>query len=74
MLFFLFRGRYGPLLRAAAGIAVIVFGVIASTPFLVMIGGLLLAWGAVAGVGQLTGRRRNSGAAGPRGGGLGPRR
>jgi hypothetical protein len=74
VLFFFFRGRYGPLLRAAAGIAVIVFGLVNSTPFLVVIGGLLLAWGTVAGVGQLTDRRRNSGAVGQRGNGFGPMR
>ena len=74
MLFFLFRGRYGSLLRAAAGIAVIAFGVIASTPLLVVLGGLLLAWAAVGGASQLAGRHRNPGAVSQRGGVLGPKR
>jgi hypothetical protein len=59
-LFFLFRGRYGPLLRIAAGVAVIVFGLIDSASIALVIGGLLLAWGLVVGIGQLTGNRRNS--------------
>lgn len=74
MLFVLFRGRHGPLLRAAAGIAVIVAGLVDSAAFLVVIGALLLAWAAAAGAGQLTRRRRGPGAAGPRRGGPGPSR
>jgi hypothetical protein len=66
VLFFLFRGRYGPLLRAATGVVVIVFGLIDSASIALVIGGLLLAWGLVAGIGQLTGNRRNSPTAGKR--------
>ena len=31
MLFLFFRGRYGPILRALAGIAIVIYGIAAST-------------------------------------------
>ncbi len=44
MLFLFFRGRYGPILRAVAGIAIVIYGIADSTTAAVVIGGGLIVW------------------------------
>ena len=45
MLFLFFRGRYGPALRALAGIAIVIYGIADSTPAAAVIGCVLIVWG-----------------------------
>ena len=58
MLFLFFRGRYGSILRAFAGIAIVIYGIADSTPAAVVIGGALIVWAIATGFTQL---RRGSG-------------
>jgi len=53
MLFLFFRGRYGPILRALAGIAIMIYGIADSTPAAVVIGGVLIVWAIATGFLQL---------------------
>ena len=57
MLFLFFRGRYGPLIRAVIGVALVVFGIVDSAKFALILGGVLLVWAVAAGV-RLLGRDR----------------
>ncbi|MGD0606440.1 MAG: hypothetical protein ABSA53_23010 [Streptosporangiaceae bacterium] len=56
MLFLFFRGRYGPLIRAAIGVALVVFGIVDSAKFALILGGVLLVWAVAAGIRLLAGR------------------
>jgi hypothetical protein len=58
MLFLFFRGRHGPILRAVAGIAIVIYGIADSTTAAVVIGGVLSVWAIPTGFLQL---RRGSG-------------
>jgi hypothetical protein len=51
MLFLFFRGRYGPLVRAAAGVALVVFGIVDSAKFALILGGVLIVWAVATGIG-----------------------
>jgi hypothetical protein len=59
MFFLLFRGRFGPLLRAAIGLALVVFGIADSATFVLILGGVLIVWAAVTGIHLVTGRGQN---------------
>ncbi|MGO9960376.1 MAG: hypothetical protein ACLP50_31110 [Solirubrobacteraceae bacterium] len=63
MLFLFFRGRHGPILRAVAGIAIVVFGMAASATAAVVIGGVLIVWAIATWFSQLR-RGTGSGATG----------
>jgi hypothetical protein len=56
MLFLFFRGRYGPLVRAAIGVALVVFGIADSAKLALILGGVLIVWAAATGIRLLTGR------------------
>ncbi len=58
MLFLFFGGRYGPILRAVAGIAIVIYGIADSAKAAVVIGGVLIVWASATGFTQL---RRGSG-------------
>jgi hypothetical protein len=58
MLFLFFRGRHGPVLRAVAGIAIVIYGIADSTPAAVVIGGVLIVWALATGFTQV---RRGTG-------------
>jgi uncharacterized membrane protein HdeD (DUF308 family) len=58
MLFLFFRGRHGPIVRAVAGIAIVIYGIAASTTAAVVIGCVLIVWAIATGFLQL---RRGSG-------------
>jgi hypothetical protein len=61
MLFLFFRGRYGPLARAAIGVALVVFGIVDSSARLALIlGGVLIVWTVATGIRLLTGRGQTS--------------
>jgi DNA-binding SARP family transcriptional activator len=61
MLFF-FRGRYGAAIRAAAGVVLLVVGlVIRSGAILVAIGAVLIVWGGIGAFSALRARRQNTG-------------
>ncbi len=53
MLYLFFRGRHGPILRAVAGIAIVIYGIAASVTAAVVIGGVLIAWAIATGLSQL---------------------
>jgi len=63
MLFLFFRGRYGSILRAVAGIAIVIYGVAASATVAVVVGGVVIGWAIATGFTRLT-RGTGSGAAG----------
>ena len=63
MLFLFFRGRHRPILRAVAGIAIVIYGIAASVTAAVVIGGVLIAWAIATGLSQLR-RRTGSSATG----------
>jgi hypothetical protein len=67
MLFLFFRGRHGPILRAVAGIAIVIYGIADSATVAVVVGGALIAWAIATGFLQL---RRGTGS-GATGGGVG---
>ena len=54
MLFLFFRGRHGPILRALAGIAIVIYGIADSATAAVVIGGGLIAWAIATRFMQLT--------------------
>jgi hypothetical protein len=58
MLFLFFRGRQGPILRALAGIAIVIYGIADSANAAVVLGGVLIVWALATGFTQL---RRGSG-------------
>jgi hypothetical protein len=58
MLFLFFRGRYGPLLRAVIGVALVVFGIADSAKFALVLGGVLIVWAAATGIRLLGSRDR----------------
>jgi uncharacterized membrane protein HdeD (DUF308 family) len=59
--FFIFRGRYGPIVRALVGIAVVVFGIAKSEKPALLIGGVLIVWAIATGISRLSsGSRRGS--------------
>jgi hypothetical protein len=58
MLFLFFRGRYGSILRAVAGIAIVIYGIAASATAAVVVGGVLIVWAIATGFVPL---RRGSG-------------
>jgi hypothetical protein len=64
VMLFLYRGRYAPAVRAATGIVLLVIGLaIGRGTVLVLIGGVLVAWGAISGLSALRtrGQSRNTG-------------
>lgn len=67
MLFLFFRDRYGSILRAVAGIAIVIYGIADSAPAAAVIGGVLIVWAIATGFLQL---RRGSGS-GATGSGVG---
>ena len=68
MLYLFFRGRYGPILRAVAGIAIVIYGIADSATAAVIVGGVLIVWAIATGFSQL---RPGSGS-GATGSGVGP--
>jgi hypothetical protein len=60
MLFLFFRGRYGPLVRAAIGVALVVFGIVDSAKLALILGGVLIVWAVATGIRLLTGRGQNT--------------
>ena len=57
MLFLFLRGRYGPLARAALGVALVVFGIVdPAARFVLILGGVLIVWAVAIGIRLLTGR------------------
>jgi len=60
MLFLFFRGRYGPLVRAAIGVALVVFGIADSAKLALILGGVLIVWAGATGIRLLTGRSQNT--------------
>ena len=56
MLFLFFRGRYGPLVRAAIGVALVVFGIADSAKLALILGGGPHDEDAATGIRLLTGR------------------
>ncbi|MGH2871528.1 MAG: hypothetical protein ACRDL5_03590 [Solirubrobacteraceae bacterium] len=44
MMFLFFRGRYGAILRAVAGIAIVIYGIADSAKIAVVVGGVLIVW------------------------------
>jgi len=50
MMFMFFRGRYGPLLRVAGGVALVVFGIADSARLAIILGGVLAVWGIATGI------------------------
>jgi uncharacterized membrane protein HdeD (DUF308 family) len=58
MLFLFFRGRHRPILRAVAGIAIVIYGIADSATAAVVIGGALIVWAIATGFLQL---RRGTG-------------
>jgi len=61
MLFF-FRGRYGAAIRAAAGVVLLVVGlVIRSGAILVAVGAVLIVWGGIGAFSALRARRQTTG-------------
>ena len=68
MLFLFFRDRYyGPILRALAGIAIVIYGIADSATAAVVIGGVAIVWAIATGFPQL---RRGTGS-GSTGSGVG---
>jgi len=58
MFFLFFRGRYGPLVRAVIGVALVVFGIADSARFALVLGGVLIVWAIATGIHLLAGRGR----------------
>jgi hypothetical protein len=56
MFFLFYRGRYGPLVRAAVGVALLVFGIADSAKFALVLGGVLIVWAVATGIRLLAGR------------------
>jgi hypothetical protein len=56
-MFFFFRSRYAPLVRATVGVVLVVVGLVLGPKIPVIIGLALIIWGIVSGVGQLRRRR-----------------
>jgi hypothetical protein len=56
--FFLFHGRFGALVRAVTGVALIGWGVVGGGAIPLVIGGALIALTLVTGVSSLTARSR----------------
>jgi hypothetical protein len=67
MLYLFFRGRYGSILRAIAGIAIVIYGIAASVTAAVIVGGVLIVWATATGFLQL----RHGGGSGATGSGVG---
>jgi hypothetical protein len=63
MLFLFFRGRHGPILRALAGIAIVIYGIADSATAAVVVGGVLIVWAITTAILQLR-RETGSGATG----------
>jgi hypothetical protein len=61
MFFLFYRGRYGPLVRAAVGVALLVFGIVDSAKLALILGGVLIVWAVATGIRLLTGRGQNTG-------------
>jgi hypothetical protein len=47
MLFFFVRGRYGPAIRAIAGVALLVVGIVIHAPIFIGLGAVLIVWGLI---------------------------
>ncbi len=60
MMFIFFRGRYGPLLRVAGGVALVAFGIVNSARLAIILGGVLAVWGIAEGVSRRRGRASNT--------------
>jgi hypothetical protein len=60
MFFLFYRGRYGPVVRAAVGVALLVFGIVDSAKFALILGGVLIVWAVATGIRLLTGRGQTS--------------
>lgn len=56
MMFIFLRGRYGPLLRVAGGVALVVFGIVDSARLAIILGGVLAVWGIATGISRRAGR------------------
>jgi len=56
MMFIFLRGRYGPLLRVAGGVALVVFGIVDSARLAIILGGVLAVWGIATGIGRRASR------------------
>jgi hypothetical protein len=56
--FFLFRGRYGALIRAVTGVALVAWGVAGRAAIPLVIGGALIVLALFTGISSLTGRSR----------------
>jgi hypothetical protein len=59
MMFF-FSGRYGPLLRIAGGVGLVVFGLVDSSRLTIILGVVLAAWGTATGISRRIGRESNN--------------
>ncbi len=67
MMFFFVRGRYGPLIRTAGGVALVVFGIADSAKLAIVLGGVLIVWGIATGIRRRSGRVENTVTASDRG-------
>jgi hypothetical protein len=56
MFFLFFRGRYGPLVRAVIGVALVVFGIADSARLALVLGGVLIVWAIAAATSSAFGR------------------
>jgi hypothetical protein len=61
-MFFLSRGRYGPFICAGLGVVLVIFALAVSSAsrFVLVLGGVLIAWGIATGIARLTGGGRDS--------------
>jgi hypothetical protein len=62
MFYFLYRyrGRHGPLVRAASGVALVAAGLFIFTRILLSVGGLLILWGIAGWISRWRGRDDDS--------------
>jgi hypothetical protein len=60
MMFIFLRGRYGPILRVAGGVALVVFGIVDSARLAIILGGVLAVWGIATGISHRAGRGSNT--------------
>jgi hypothetical protein len=58
MLFFFVRGRYGPAIRAIAGVALLVAGIVIHAPIFIGLGAVLIVWGLITAGTVLRARQR----------------
>ncbi|MGD0376855.1 MAG: hypothetical protein ABSB01_20000 [Streptosporangiaceae bacterium] len=60
MMFIFLRGRYGPLLRVAGGVALVAFGIVYPARLAIILGGVLAVWGIAEGISRRPGRASNT--------------